>query len=154
MKLYGFPPTRSIRALWTLRELDVAFEFVNVDLLKGEQRRPEFLAINPAGKLPVLVDGDFVLTESVAIVLYLADKYPERDSCLPGPDREPRPTAGCSSRRRSSNNLSGGSRGTRRSTRRRSVSPRRSRSPGKISWIWAQSWRSTWRVGSTSSARR
>jgi glutathione S-transferase len=78
MKLYGFPPTRSIRALWTLRELDVAFEFVNVDLLKGEHRRPEFLAINPAGKLPVLVDGDFVLTESVAIVLYLADKYREK----------------------------------------------------------------------------
>ena len=78
MKLYGFPPTRSIRALWTLCELEVAFELVNVDLVKGEHRRPEFLAINPAGKLPVLVDGDFVLTESVAIVLYLADKYPQK----------------------------------------------------------------------------
>jgi len=77
MKLYGFAPTRSIRALWTLRELDVDFEFIVVDLMKGEHRRPEFLAINPAGKLPVLVDGDFVLTESVAIVLYLAEKYPE-----------------------------------------------------------------------------
>jgi glutathione S-transferase len=78
MKLYGFPPTRSIRALWTLRELEVEFELVNVDLIKGEHRRPEFLAVNPAGKLPVLVDGDFILTESVAIVLYLAEKYPER----------------------------------------------------------------------------
>jgi glutathione S-transferase len=78
MKLYGFPPTRSIRALWTLRELDVDFEFVNVNLMKGEHRQPDFLAINPAGKLPVLVDGDFVLTESVAIVLYLAEKYPEK----------------------------------------------------------------------------
>jgi len=86
MKLYGFPPTRSIRALWTLRELDVAFEFVNVDLMKGEHRRPEFLTINPAGKLPVLVDGDFLLTESVAIVLYLADKYPEK-GLLPAPAR-------------------------------------------------------------------
>jgi glutathione S-transferase len=78
MKLYGFPPTRSIRALWTLRELDVEFEFVNVNLGTGENRQPEFLAINPAGKLPVLVDGDFVLTESVAIVLYLAEKYPDK----------------------------------------------------------------------------
>jgi glutathione S-transferase len=83
MKLYGFPPSRSIRVLWTLRELQVEFEFVNVDPTKGELRRPEFLALNPAGKLPVLVDGDFVLTESVAIVLYLAEKYPEK-GLLPG----------------------------------------------------------------------
>ncbi len=78
LKLYGFPPTRSIRVLWTLRELGVEFEFVNVNLMKGEHRRPEFLALNPAGKLPVLVDGDFVLTESVAIVLYLAEKYADK----------------------------------------------------------------------------
>src|SRR5437762_7430237 len=78
MKLYGFPPTRSIRVLWTLRELSVEFEFVNVDPTKGELSRPEFLAVNPAGKLPVLVDGDLILTESVAIVLYLAEKYPEK----------------------------------------------------------------------------
>jgi glutathione S-transferase len=78
MKLYGYPPTRSIRVLWTLRELGVDFEFVNVNLGAGENRRPEFLALNPAGKLPVLVDGDFVLTESVAIVLYLAEKYADK----------------------------------------------------------------------------
>lgn len=78
MKLYGYPPTRSVRVLWTLRELEVEFEYVNVDVTKGEHRRPEFLALNPAGKLPVLADGDFVLTESVAIVLYLAEKYPEK----------------------------------------------------------------------------
>jgi glutathione S-transferase len=77
MKLYGFPPTRSIRVLWTLRELGVDFEFVNVNLMAGENRSPAFLALNPAGKVPVLVDGDFVLTESVAIVLYLAEKYPQ-----------------------------------------------------------------------------
>jgi glutathione S-transferase len=78
MKLYGFPPTRSIRVLWTLRELGVDFEFVTVNLMAGENRSPEFLALNPAGKVPVLVDGDFVLTESVAIVLYLAEKYAEK----------------------------------------------------------------------------
>lgn len=78
MKLYGFPPTRTIRVLWMLQELDVDFEYVQVDPTKGEHRLPEFLAMNPAGKLPVLVDDDFVLTESVAIVLYLAEKYPEK----------------------------------------------------------------------------
>ena len=78
MKLYAFGPTRSIRALWTLRELGAPFELVTVNLLAGEHRRPEFLAVNPAGKLPALVDGDLVLTESVAIVLYLAEKYPEK----------------------------------------------------------------------------
>jgi glutathione S-transferase len=75
MKLYEFAPTRSIRVRWTLQELGVDYEPVTVNLLAGEHRRPEFLEINPAGKLPVLVDGDLVLTESVAIVLYLAEKY-------------------------------------------------------------------------------
>jgi len=78
MKLYQFPPTRSLRALWALRELDVACEIVTVNLLAGENRDADFLKLNPAGKLPVLVDGDLVLTESVAIVLYLAEKYPQK----------------------------------------------------------------------------
>jgi glutathione S-transferase len=78
MKLYGFPPTRSTRVLWTLRELDIEFEFISVDPTKGALRHPEFLEMNPAGKLPVLVDGDFILTESIAIVLYLAEKYPQK----------------------------------------------------------------------------
>jgi len=75
MKLYGFPPTRSLRVLWVLRELEVDFEYVQVDMLAGEHKQPDFLSINPAGKLPVLVDGDLVLNESVAIVLYLAEKH-------------------------------------------------------------------------------
>ena len=78
MKLYGFGPTRSLRALWGHQELGADFEFVPVNLPKGENRSPEFLALNPAGKLPVLVDGDNVLTESAAIVLYLAEKYPAK----------------------------------------------------------------------------
>ena len=78
MRLYEFAPTRSIRARWTLQELGVDFEALTVNLVEGEGRAPEFLKINPAGKLPALVDGDVVLTESVAIVLYLADKYPQK----------------------------------------------------------------------------
>ena len=78
MQLYEFAPTRSIRARWTLPELGIDFESVVVNLQRGEHRRPEFLRLNPAGKLPVLVDGEVVLNESVAIALYVAGKYPER----------------------------------------------------------------------------
>jgi glutathione S-transferase len=78
MKLYEFAPTRSIRARWTLQELGVEFEPITVNLVAGEHHRPEFLQLNPAGKIPVLVDGDLVLTESVAIVMYLAEKYRDR----------------------------------------------------------------------------
>ncbi|HEU4536781.1 MAG TPA: glutathione S-transferase family protein [Polyangiaceae bacterium] len=78
MKLYEFPPTRSIRARWALQELGVPFEAVEINLGAGENQTPEFRKINPAGKLPALVDGDFVLTESVAIARYLAEKYPEK----------------------------------------------------------------------------
>lgn len=78
MKLYELGPTRSIRVRWTLQELGVDFESVTVVIPKGQNRTPEFLALNPTAKLPVLVDGDLVLTESVAIVLYLAEKYPEK----------------------------------------------------------------------------
>ena len=58
VKLYELGPTRSIRARWTLQELGVAFEPIRVELMAGENQRPEFLKINPAGKLPVLVDDD------------------------------------------------------------------------------------------------
>ena len=78
MRLYEFGPTRSIRVRWTLQELGIPFESVTVDLTKGEHLMPEFLALNPGAKLPVLVDGELTLTESVAIVLYLADKYPDK----------------------------------------------------------------------------
>ena len=77
MKLY-VGPTRSLRALWALQELDADFEFVPVNLLGGENRHPDFLRLNPAGKVPVLVDGDLVLTESAAIVFYLAEKYADK----------------------------------------------------------------------------
>jgi glutathione S-transferase len=78
MKLYEFPPTRAIRVRWTLQELGVDFEAVFVNMLAGEHKSPAYLKVNPAGKLPALVDGDLVLTESVAIVLYLGEKYSEK----------------------------------------------------------------------------
>jgi glutathione S-transferase len=78
MQLYEFAPTRSIRVRWMLQEIGVDFESITVHLGVGEHRRPDFLKINPAGKLPVLVDDELVVTESVAILLYLAEKYPHK----------------------------------------------------------------------------
>jgi len=78
MKLFEFPPTRSIRVRWTLQELGIPFEAVTVNMMTGEHKSPEYLKVNPAGKVPALVDGDLVLTESVAIVLYLAEKCADK----------------------------------------------------------------------------
>ena len=78
MRLYEFAPTRSIRARWVLQELGEEFEAVTVNLVAGDHRRPQFLKINPAGRVPVLVDGDLTVTESVAIVLYLAERDAHR----------------------------------------------------------------------------
>ncbi|AZT83272.1 glutathione S-transferase family protein [Marinobacter sp. NP-4(2019)] len=77
LKLYGTPPTRALRVIWLLNELGLEYELHPVDLLQGEQLRQDFLSLNPAAKVPVLVDGSLVLTESAAIQLYLAEKYPQ-----------------------------------------------------------------------------
>jgi glutathione S-transferase len=78
IKVYGFPQTRSRRITWMLEELDQDYEFKLVDFNKGESKSPEFLAINPAGKVPAMKDGELLLTESGAIVTYLGDKFPEK----------------------------------------------------------------------------
>ena len=77
-EVYGMPRTRTTRVVWALEELEVDYAYHLVDLLKGEGQRPEYLRMNPSGKVPVLVDGDLVLSESAAICAYLGDKYPER----------------------------------------------------------------------------
>ncbi len=74
LTLYGLPKTRSDRALWALEEKGVPYQFQYVHLGKGEGRAPEFLALNPAGKIPLLVDGDVVVSESIAICNYIADR--------------------------------------------------------------------------------
>jgi glutathione S-transferase len=60
---------------WYLEELGVPYEFIQLDMQSGEHRKPEFLALNPFGKVPILQADDFVLSESGAILLYLAQKY-------------------------------------------------------------------------------
>ena len=73
--LYHHPFSRAATVIWMLEEIGVPYELHHVDIMKGGQKSPEMLALNPMGKLPVLTDGDAVVTESAAIALYLADRY-------------------------------------------------------------------------------
>ena len=89
MKLYYNPQSRATVAKWMLDECGADYEIVPIDLQKREQKSPEFLRINPSGKLPALVDGDTKIFENVAICLYLADKFPEANLAprLDAPER-------------------------------------------------------------------
>jgi glutathione S-transferase len=80
VKIYGPTASRAARALWIVHELGIPFEHIAVEMkdLKG----PEFLRVNPNGKVPALVDGDFKLFESMAINFYLAAKF-NKDGFLP-----------------------------------------------------------------------
>ena len=75
LKLYGGARSRASIIQWYLEELEVPYEFVLLDMQAGEHLQPEFLKINPMGKVPAIVDGDFQLWESGAILLYLVEKY-------------------------------------------------------------------------------
>jgi glutathione S-transferase len=80
IKLYGSSNTKSFNTLklrFALAEIGVPHEFSPVDLAKGESRTADFMRINPHGKVPVLVDGDFALPESDAILWYLGETYPD-----------------------------------------------------------------------------
>ena len=77
MKLYYNPRSRAVIAKWMLDECGAKYEIVPIDLAKREHKTPEFFKINPAGKLPALVDGDTRIFEGSAICLYLGDKFPE-----------------------------------------------------------------------------
>ena len=77
MKLYHHPYSSNARkAVMAAKLLDIDLACELVDLASGAQRKPEFLKLNPNGMVPVLVDGDFVLWESNAIITYLADSKP------------------------------------------------------------------------------
>lgn len=83
MQLYYNPKSRASIAKWALDEAGADYELVMIDFEKGDNRTPEFLAINPAGKLPALKDGEQQLFESVAIGFYLTEKFPEAQLAPP-----------------------------------------------------------------------
>ncbi|ACK68042.1 Glutathione S-transferase domain protein [Rippkaea orientalis PCC 8801] len=82
LKLYGGQRSRASIVQWYLEELGVPYEFVLLDMQAGEHRQPEFLALNPIGKVPTIVDGNFKLWESGAILLYLAEKHGQLPNSL------------------------------------------------------------------------
>jgi glutathione S-transferase len=75
LRIYGIARTRAFRALWVATELGLDYEHLPIEIGEAGARAPEFLAINPNGRLPVIVDDGFVLFESLAITLYLAKKH-------------------------------------------------------------------------------
>ena len=79
MRLYFNPQSRAVIARWMLDECGAEYEIHPIDLAMGENKRADYLKINPSGKLPALVDGEARIFENVAICLYLADKFPEKN---------------------------------------------------------------------------
>lgn len=82
MKLYGMGQSRSFRALWALEESGLPYEYINTTLRtdgtdEDSSKHPNYLALNVQGKVPTLTDGDLVLTESIAIMNYIARCAPD-----------------------------------------------------------------------------
>ena len=75
LKVYGHTRSRVVRTLWLLEELSIPYDQVDLSFQDGATRKPDYLAINPAGHIPAIDDGGFKLSESMAINLYLAKKH-------------------------------------------------------------------------------
>ena len=86
IRLYGWPRSTASRVHWALEELGVKYEYVTLDRKKGENRTPEYLAINPSGKVPGLVDDGQAYFESTAIVLHLGETYGRERGLWPTAD--------------------------------------------------------------------
>jgi glutathione S-transferase len=83
LTLYHAAPSRSSIVLWMLEELGEPYGIHLVSFKKGENLRPEYLAVNPMGKVPALRHGDAVVTEAAAICAYLADEFPQAELNIP-----------------------------------------------------------------------
>ncbi len=77
MQLYYAPRSRSFTTLWLMEETGQPYERVLIDISTGAQKTPDYLAINPMGKVPALKDGEAVLAEAAAICAYVAERYPQ-----------------------------------------------------------------------------
>lgn len=73
--LYSWPQSSGTRVSWALEELGLAYEYVQLDRQQGGHRTPQYLTINPQGKIPALVDGELTFFESGAILLHLGETY-------------------------------------------------------------------------------
>src|SRR5215470_197576 len=95
IKFYSWPQSSGTRVSWALEELGIGYEYVQLDPRKQEHRGAQYLAINPQGKVPGLVDGDLTLFESGAILLYLGEKYGIEKKLWPAGSGQARADAMC-----------------------------------------------------------
>ena len=86
LKFYHNPQSRAAMTHWLLEEIGCDYEIMPVAYDDGSMRTPEFLAINPMGKIPAIVDGETIVTETTAIAIYLADKYKTPNDLAPAID--------------------------------------------------------------------
>ena len=75
LKIYHAPQTRGFRVIWVCEELSVPYEIVPVDFAAEYRATPEWRALNPVGKVPVMTDGDMTMFESCAMLQYILDRY-------------------------------------------------------------------------------
>ncbi|MGE5714972.1 MAG: glutathione S-transferase family protein, partial [Betaproteobacteria bacterium] len=88
IQLYYSPGSANLVPHILLEEIGAPFELVLVDRASAAHKKPDYLKLNPNGQIPVLVDGDFVLYETAAIALYLADRFVEKKLAPPPGTRE------------------------------------------------------------------
>lgn len=79
LKIYGTAASRAARPLWVAHELGLAYEHIPLPFLGGATRTPEFLKVNPNGRIPVVDDGGVLVWESMACTLYLAERFMSRN---------------------------------------------------------------------------
>ncbi|WP_394850434.1 glutathione S-transferase family protein [Pendulispora brunnea] len=91
--LYYAPMSSATRAFWALEELGIPFEKVKLDLRAGDQKKPEYLKINPNGKVPALVDGEAKIFENLAILFHLGERYGVEKGLWPKADSSVRAEA-------------------------------------------------------------
>jgi glutathione S-transferase len=75
LRIYGIARTRAFRVIWIAKELGLAYEHISTEIGAAGARQPDYLAINPNGRVPAIDDGGFILWESLATTLYLAKKH-------------------------------------------------------------------------------
>ncbi len=83
LTLYHAAPSRSSITRWMLEEVGEPYDIHLLSLSKGDNRAPNYLAVNPMGKVPALKHGDVVITEAAAICAYLADEFPRAKLNVP-----------------------------------------------------------------------
>jgi glutathione S-transferase len=83
LTLYHASPSRSSVTLWMLEELGEPYDVRMLNLQNGDQKKPDYLAVNPMGKVPALKHNDTVITEAAAICTYLADAFPDANLNVP-----------------------------------------------------------------------